>query len=57
MVFKSSRMAEVLQKAIDVHELYLASYAIDEVKRIGIVKFSSVCPARAFHYAVLINIS
>jgi len=41
MVFKSSRMAEVLRKASEKHELCIASYTIEEVKHVLKDKFTS----------------
>jgi putative PIN family toxin of toxin-antitoxin system len=42
MVFKSSKMNEVLRKIKDRHELCIASYTIEETKRILSEKFPSV---------------
>ena len=40
MVFRSSKMGEVLKKAVAEHELCLAAFTIDETKRILKEKFS-----------------
>ncbi|MDR1421958.1 MAG: hypothetical protein LBI64_03735 [Coriobacteriales bacterium] len=40
MVFKSSKMIEVLRNVSDNHELCLSTYAIDEAKRILSEKFT-----------------
>ena len=42
MVFKSSRMSEVLGKIREKHELCLSAYSIEETKRILNDKFSDV---------------
>jgi hypothetical protein len=42
MVFKSSKMCDVLKKIVGSHELCIASYAMDETKRILNAKFSGV---------------
>ncbi|MDR1014008.1 MAG: hypothetical protein LBL86_03405 [Coriobacteriales bacterium] len=42
MVFKSAKMSDVLRKARDEHELCIASYSIEETKRILNNKFAGV---------------
>jgi len=42
MVFKSSKMNDVLRKAKDEHELCLDSYTIEETKRILNEKFDDI---------------
>jgi putative PIN family toxin of toxin-antitoxin system len=42
MVFRSSKMKDVLRKAKDEHELCVASYSIEETKRILNEKFKGI---------------
>jgi predicted nucleic acid-binding protein len=39
MVFKSSKMSEVMRRVADSHELCIASYTVDETKRVLSEKF------------------